>query len=424
MNIVYLCHYFSPEISAPSARLNDLCSIWVTRGHSVTVVTGFPNHPTGVLRREDRRKLWAEERMNGIRVLRNWLYATPNEGFLRKTLGHLSFMVTAVLFGLPRLGKTDVIIASSPTFFSVVSAWLMAVVKRVPFVFEVRDLWPAVFVDLGVLKNRHLISLLEAIEMFLYRRATLIVTVTDSFRQILIRRGIPNRKIITVTNGADIEFFRSSKRDSFRDDNGLRDKLIVMYLGAHGISHSLQTTIRCAELLRGHEDISFVLVGEGSDKKNLIELAQNLNLTNVLFTPSQPRERVPSLYSTADVCLVTLRDVPLFTTFIPSKMFEIMAAGRPIIAAVRGEAREILERSGSAVIVDPEDPQAMADAVLRVTSSPSERRKMGDRGRDFVVKHYGREALAGTYEQALAEIVSAKPTDIRRASRSDAHLIG
>ncbi len=404
MKIGYLCHYFAPEIGAPQARLYDLSSAWVRNRHEVTAITGFPNHPTGILRDEDRGKLWASEQINGIRVLRNWLYATPNEGFVKKTLGHLSFMVTAVLFGLPRLGKIDVLIVSSPTFFSVISAWLMSLVKRVPFVFEVRDLWPAVFVDLGVLKNPWLIKILEAMEMFLYHRAALVVTVTESFRDTLIKRGISGDKIVTVTNGADIEFFQSSGnqlRDEIRQECGLENKFTVMYLGAHGISHSLETIVRAADVLRDETSVCFLLVGEGAEKNKLVELKQQLNLPNLMMLPGQPKARVPGFYQAADVCLVMLRDVPLFTTFIPSKMFEIMAAARPIIAAVKGESEEILRRSGNAVLIEQEDPASLAAAVMQLQADLTRRDQMAQEGREFVIKNYSRESLAEKYMNAL-----------------------
>ena len=413
MKIGYLCHYFAPEIGAPQARLYDLSSAWVRNGHEVTVVTGFPNHPTGILRAEDRGKLWATEQINGIRVLRNWLYATPNEGIVKKTLGHLTFMVTAVLFGLPRLGKIDVLIASSPTFFPIISAWIISLIKRIPFVFEVRDLWPAVFVDLGVLKNPWLIKILEMVEMFLYRRAALVVTVTESFRDTLIKRGIPGDKIVTVTNGADIELFQpdgngNRPRTEIRQEYGLENKFTVMYLGAHGISHSLETVVRAADILRDETGICFLLVGEGAEKNKLVELKQQLNLTNLMMLPGQPKERVPGFYQAADVCLVMLRDVPLFTTFIPSKMFEIMAAARPIIGAVKGESEEILQRSGNAFMIEQENPASLAAAVRQLISDPDRCEQMAAQGRDFVIKNYSRESLAEKYMKALVSTLQKR----------------
>ena len=408
MHVVWVCHYFVPEIGAPSARLYDLSKEWIARGHSVTVITGFPNHPTGIIPTEYRGKLWQTEFIDGIRVLRCPLYVTPNEGFVKKSLGHLSFMVTAVLLGMPRLGQADVLIASSPTFFAVISAFVIGLLKRIPFIFEVRDLWPAVFVDLGIIKNRALIGALEAVEWFLYQRAAKVVTVTESFAETLIKRGLPKEKAVTITNGADMVFFQPAGKEEARrkkEESGLllpSSSFLILYLGAHGISHGLESVLRAADRLREFRDIEFVFVGEGAEKKKLIALKDELALENVTFLPGQPKAKVPEFYHAADVGLVPLRDVPLFAEFIPSKMFELMACGVPIVGAVRGEPARILERSGAALLVPPEDPAALAEAIVTLRDDPARRRRMGEAGRKFVEENYDRRSLAERYERALS----------------------
>jgi glycosyltransferase involved in cell wall biosynthesis len=408
MRIVYLCHYFVPEISAPSARLYEMSRAWVERGHEVTVITGFPNHPTGVIPREYRGKLWTTETLDGIRVLRNWLYATPNEGFVRKSFSHVTFMVTSVLFGLPRLGPADVIIASSPTFFAVFSAYAISRLRRIPFIFEVRDLWPAVFVDLGVIHNQAVIRLLENGEMFLYRKAAKVVTVTDAFTETLVARGLPPAKVVKITNGADLEFFRPAAPGADNPKKAEPGKFTVLYLGAHGISHGLDSILRAADRLRDQPAIEFLLVGEGAEKKNLLALKDELKLGNVRFVPGQAKAEVLEHYQTADVGLVPLRDVPLFSGFIPSKMFELMACGVPIIGSVRGEPANILEKSGAAVLVPPEDPAALAEAILALRRDPERRKQMSLAGRAFVEAHYDRRKLAAQYEAILTEVVKDK----------------
>lgn len=407
MNIVYLCHYFVPEPGAPSARLYDLSRAWSQSGHEVTVITGMPNHPTGELAPEYRRRMATRETLDGITVLRNWLYSTPNAGLVRKTLSHLSFMFSSVLLGLPRMGAADVIIVSSPTFFSAFSAWAISRARGIPFVFEVRDLWPAVFVDLGVLTNPILIRFLEFWEMFLYRRAALIVTVTESFRQELTLRGLSADKVITVTNGSDVDFFVPGPRENnIRDELGLQGKFTVSYVGAHGISQGLETVMRAADRLRDEKEIVFLLVGDGAEKRDLLSLRSELDLSNVIMCPVQSRARVRAFYTASDVCLVTLRDIPLFSTFIPSKMFEIMACGIPIIGAVLGEAREILDRSGASYLVTPEDDLALAEAIESLRAQPEARMQMGLSGRSFVSSHYDRRLQAKQYEEVLASLVS------------------
>ena len=423
MKIVYLCHYFVPEIGAPSARLYEMSRAWVERGHTVTVVTGFPNHPTGVIPPEYLGKLWATETLDGIRVLRNWLYATPNEGLVRKTFGHLTFMVTSVLFGLPRLGPAEVIIASSPTLLAVFSAYVISRIRRIPLIFEVRDLWPAVFVDLGVIRNRLVIRLLESVEMFLYGRAARVVTVTDSFTETLVKRGLPAERVVKISNGADLEFFRPPPKDGdgWRRAEGhyptilqspfVSQSFMVLYLGAHGISHGLGSILRAAERLRDRPDIAFVFVGEGAEKKDLLALKEQLGLSNAYFLPGQPKAQVLDFYRAADVGLVPLRDVPLFSGFVPSKMFELMACGVPILGAVRGEPARILQQSGAALLVPPEDPTALADAILALQADPERRQRMGEAGRAFVEANYDRRKLAEQYEAVLQDAVrvSASP---------------
>lgn len=407
MRIVYLCQYFVPEPGAPAARLRDMARSWVQRGHSVTVVTGMPNHPTGVVQAPFIGRLIARETMEGVTVLRNWLYATPNEGLVRKTLSHLSFMVSALVLGYARLGSADVIIASSPSFFAVISAWIMSRMRKIPFVFEVRDLWPAVFVDLGVLTNPFVIRALESVEMFLYQRAALVVTVTEGFRKRLLARGLPPEKVVTITNGAAIESFTPGPRDNaVRTELGLAGKFVVAYIGAHGISQGLELVLQAAQRLRDDREVVFLLVGEGARKRALLELREKLRLNNVIMLPAQAHQRVREYYCASDVCVVPLRQLALFGSFIPSKMFEIMACAVPVIGAVEGEAREILERSGGARLIAPEDDAALADAVRWFKLHPGESRLMGAAGRAFVTAHYDRQVLADRYAGALQTLLA------------------
>ena len=406
MRIAFLSHYFPPEVGAPSARVSELAAAWA-RHHTVTVLTGFPNHPTGLIPAEYRGRWFAEERRDGYRVLRSWLYATPNEGVARRTLNHVSFMVSGFLTGAVKLERPDVIVATSPTFFCVFAAWALGVRFRAPFVFEVRDLWPEIFVQLGVLKNRQLIRLLEAAELWLYRRAARVVTVTRGFAENIAARGIAAEKIVVIPNGADLERFRPGPRsETVRAALGAGDAdFLVLYIGAHGISHALERVLEVAEKLRARPGIRFALVGDGARKAVLVRLAEEKGLANVMFLPSQPRESVPDFYRSADLCLVPLRNVPLFSTFIPSKMFEIMGCGRPILGAVRGEAAEILRESGGAVVVNPEDTEAMSRSIERLAADPAARAEMGRQGRLYVGQHFDRAVLADRYRVCLEELV-------------------
>jgi glycosyltransferase involved in cell wall biosynthesis len=405
VRIAFLSHYFPPEIGAPAARVSELARVWA-ESQDVTVLTGFPNHPTGRIPPEYRGRVFAREQKDGYAVFRCWLYATPNEGFFKRTLGHLSFMVTSFLAGAFRLRRPDVLVATSPTFFSVFAAWALGTLYRAPFVFEVRDLWPGIFVELGILKNRTLIRILEGLELWLYRRAALVVTVTRGFDEDIVRRGIPAEKVVVIPNGADLERYSpGSARQSVREQMGAGPSdFLVLYIGAHGISHALERILEAVDRLRGSPRIRFAFVGEGARKADLVRIASERGCANVAFLPGQARDGVPDFYRAADLCLVPLRDVPLFSTFIPSKMFEIMACARPIVASVRGEASEILEASGGAVVVAPEAAQALADAVEALSRDPRKCAELGLKGRRYVEEHFDRRVLAGKYLTALERI--------------------
>lgn len=404
MRILLVTHYFPPEIGAPQARLSELARFWSEAGNDVTVLTGMPNHPTGLVPAEYRGKARLVERSDGYRVVRTWLYATPNEGFLKKTVGHLSFMVSSILLGGRQVGRAGVVVVSSPTFFSIFSAWVLARFKRARFVVEVRDLWPAIFVELGVLKNRTVIRVLEQIELAAYRAADAVVVVTNGFRDDIVRRGIPGSKVVTIRNGVDVDRFTPRAPDpAVRARLGASgDEALVLYIGAHGISHGL-TAVADAAAKLADRAVHFAFVGEGAAKQHLVDHVNALGLRNVTLLPGVPRQDVPDLLAAADICLVPLRDVPLFSTFIPSKMFEFFAAGKAVVGAVRGEPAEIL-RSAGAKVVEPEDAAALAEVIGALADAPEERAAMGRSARTFVEAHFDRRALARTYEQLLLSV--------------------
>lgn len=410
MNIAVFTHYFTPEVSAPSIRIHDMARQWIDLGHRVQIVTCFPNHPTGTLYPGYRGALYHHEVLDGIDVHRHWTYRTPNRGFVRKSLGHLSYLPSALLITSPRLERPDVVIGSSPTFLAAEAAARAARSHRVPFVMEVRDLWPAVFTELGVMSNRTVSHWLERVELGLYRRATRVVTVTESFRKNLLSRNVPSGKVVTIPNGADLDFWKPREPPlGFRQKTGMHGAFAVLYVGTHGISHGLGAILASAVRLRHHDDIRFLFVGEGADKRRLIDQATELGLGSVRFIDSVNKELVRDYYSLADVCLVPLKNIKLFEAFIPSKIFEIMAMGRPVVGAVRGEAAEILQRSGAAIVVAPEDSAGMSEALLQLHSDPHVCRAMGESGRRFVVEHYDRRKLANAYARVLEEAVHEAP---------------
>ena len=405
MTIAVYSHYFLPEIGAPSARIGDFGRQLTEAGHEVHVATCFPNHPTGVGYPGYTPTVYQQEVLNEINVHRSWTYITPNKGILKKTLGHASFWLSAGFSSTRKMPAVDCAIGTSPTFFAAMAARASARRNRVPFIMEVRDLWPAIFVDLGVIRNRTIIHVLEKWELNLYRSATRIVTVTDSFRQNLLARGIPAEKVVTITNGADTDYWQPTKAraELLRAKLGLNDSFVALYIGAHGISQGLIALLRAADRLKNNKRIQFIFVGEGADKAKLEAEAKRLGLANVRFCEPVEKAAVRDYYTMADVCLIPLRNIPLFDTFIPSKMFEIMSVGRPILASVRGEAAEILEQSGAAIVVPPEDDAAMATMLEEMSADPQRLRDMGLRGRSYVQAHYSRLELARRYIDVMSD---------------------
>jgi glycosyltransferase involved in cell wall biosynthesis len=430
VRVLIVTHYFPPETGAPQARLSGLAATWAADGDDVTVLTGMPSHPTGVLPPSYRRAVLRRERRDGYRVVRTWLYATPNEGVARKTLGHLSFMASSVLLGGRSSGPADVVVVSSPTFFSILSGWLLARLKRARLVVEIRDPWSAIFVELGVLTSRRVIRLLERLELAAYAAADQVVVVSEGFRADLLRRGVPSAKVHTITNGVDLDRFAPAPESS-RERRELRARLgagpadcLVLYAGTHGISQALTAVADAAARLdngcsaaAGKDDrtlgsaagraaafggraIRFAFVGEGADKKRLERRVAELGLGNVALLPGVASAELPALLAAADICLVPLRKVPLFATFIPSKMFEYLAAGKPVIGSVAGEAAQILAEAG-AVVVPPEDSGSLAAAIAALAADPQLRAEIGRAGRVFVERFHDRAALAREYRKIL-----------------------
>lgn len=419
MNIVFITHIFYPEMGAPAARVFETAKAWVDAGHKVTVVTCFPNHPTGVIPEQYKGLIFKEEEIDRIRVLRNFVYATPNEGFFARIIGHLSFMFSSVFLSLHKIKKPDVIIVTSPPYFSIFSAYFISLVKQVPFVLDVRDLWPEAVVKLGVLKNKAIISILEFFELFFYRKAAKVVVVTKSFKDTLISRGINGDKIEVITNGVDHKFFTlpsNEELEKLRDAYNLKNKFVVLYAGTHGMSHALEKIIDAANILRSNENITFMFVGEGAEKKKIIEHAKKLGINNVQFLSGQPKELMPKIYGLADVCLVSLKNIELFQKSVPSKIFEIMACNKPIVAGLKGETKDILLEAGCSLVVEPENPQEITKAILTLVNDKDFKNNLASNGRQFVLRYYTRKSLAQKYENVLNEVLKkqADSSNIRK----------
>lgn len=405
MRILLVCHYFAPEPGAPQTRLSTFAKLWALEGNDVTVLTAFPNHPTGVIHPgyEKRKRMVTEQ--DGYRIVRTWLYATPNEGVVRKTLSHISWMVSSVLLGLRKVGPADVVVVSSPTFFSMLSAWFIAKVKRAAFVVEIRDLWPAAIIDLGVLTNRTVIRILEWFELFMYRAADAVVPTSNGFKRSMTDRGIDGEKICVITNSVDLDRFTEVGNDRrvTRKQLGVAadDVMLVLYAGTIGSVYALPQIADVARELAG-ERMHFTFVGEGVAKPALVAAAAGLE--NVTILPAVPPDDVPALIDACDVGLIPYRDIKMLDVVIAAKMFEYMAARKPVVGSVAGETADILKASG-AIVVKPEDADAIADALRSLLHDASLRTTIGSAERSFVEKNYDIRVLASRYLDLLAGVV-------------------
>ena len=353
--------------------------------------------------------------MDGVRVIRVWTYITANEGFARRILDYFSFGVSALLAGL-FVPRVDVVVSTSPQFFTAVGACVLSSVRRKPFVFELRDLWPDSIAVVGAMRKGVVFRLLKKLEYFMYRRAALIVSVTQSFRRILAANGIPADKIVVVTNGVDGGFFfPGPAADVIRKKHDLDGKFVGAYVGTLGLAHGLQSLLSAAERLRHRRDLVFILVGTGAERQNLEKLARERDLGNVIFAGAVSKEEVKEYWRLCDVALVLLRDDPLFEHVIPSKMFEAMGTAKPIILGVRGESAEILADAGAGLLVCPGSVDALVEAIEKIARSPDVAKRMGRHGRRYVVERFNRDRLASDLLSELVKVSGKSSAWERRA---------
>lgn len=408
MHILFLTDNFPPEVNAPASRTFEHCREWVKAGHRVTVITCAPNFPKGKVYPGYRNRWRSHEVMEGVEVIRVWSYMTANEGFLRRSLDYASFMVSATL-AAPSVRDVDVIVATSPQFFTACAGRMVSMLLRKPFVFELRDLWPESIRAVGAVKDGPLIQALERVEEHLYAKADAIVSVTHAFRRKLIERGVDGEKIHVVTNGADLGRYSGRPRDAaLADQLGLTGKFVVGYVGTHGMAHSLGTLLEARGLLGHREDIAFLFLGEGAQKAALIARARDMGLEDVLFLDSVPKEDVPRYWSLLDVSIIHLRRTDLFTTVIPSKLFECMAMGIPVLHGVAGESAEIVRREGCGEVFEPENAQDLADRIVALADEPGRRAALARNGPPAATR-YDRATLAATMLEVLEEVAGQRP---------------
>lgn len=377
------------------------------QGHHVTIVTEVPNHPSGIIPPGYKGKIFERRQENGVDVLRLWVWASPEKNFKSRMRFYLSYAGMAGLAGSLLPGRYDLVYATSPPLFVGAAGLLAAAVRRIPFVFEVRDLWPDSAVALGELNSSRAIAAAEKLEALLYSRATRVVAVTRGIESQLVERGLPSSKVKFIPNGANTDLFTFSEagRREVRHTLGIDDKFIVMYAGIHGIAQGLETVLEAADRMRDQPDIAFVFIGEGPKKADLLVMKEELRLGNVTMLPEVAARSMPAYLSAADCTIVPLRNEPLFRGALPSKMFEAWACSRPVILSVAGEAAGVLQAAGGGLAIDPEDAVQMADAILHLADNRAAADEMGRRARAFVVDYYSRQEQARTLEATLDSMV-------------------
>lgn len=411
MHLLVVHQYFLGEGQGGGSRFNAMTRRWAEQGHRVTVVAGMVNYQTGRKEEAYRRRWIVDETAGpGVRVRRTHVSPAYNRSFLGRLWGYLSFMISAVHGGVTA-EQPDVVVATSPPLFAGVAGRLIAARWGVPFVFEVRDLWPESAIDTGVLNRPTLIRLAYRLERWLYHVADRVTVLTPAFRTALVeRKGVPADRIGFVPNGADIDVFEPGpKQNRVRREYGLGDKFVVAYLGAHGVANHLEQILDAAELLRDR-NVAFLFVGDGMRRPALEAMARERGLSNVTFVGNVPKAQAAEFCNAADACAAVLKRVETFKTVYPNKVFDYMACARPTILAIDGVARELVEDAGAGVYVEPENPAAFAAAVQRLRSDPAEAERMGRRGREYVVRHFARDALADKYIDELEPLVrDARP---------------
>ncbi|GER85237.1 MAG: glycosyltransferase family 4 protein [Thermogemmatispora sp.] len=403
--ILFLTLYYPPEKGAAASRISQYAEHLVQRGHQVTVLTTVPNYPTGVVPPEYRGRLLQEETRAGVRVVRVWSYTSPNRGFLRRILAHLSFGCLAPILGARAVGHPDLLVVESHPLFNAIAGRLLARWKGSPYVFTVSDLWPESAVQLGVLRNRLLIRLAEWLEWSSYERASLVWVLTEGIRDQLLRRGLAAEKIFFLTNGVDTSKFFPRPQAEARQLLGWEERFTVLYAGTLGISHGLTTVLDAAEQLRSYPAIRIRLVGDGGAKPELLAEARRRGLENVIFMDPFPHEQVPLLLAAADACLIMMRKLPLFEGALPCKMYEALACGRPILLAVDGEARRLAEEAGAAIFVEPENPTALAQAIVKLYEQPALAQALSARGRALAEERFDYDQLSACLDAQIAALL-------------------
>jgi colanic acid biosynthesis glycosyl transferase WcaI len=407
MRILLLSTYFRPDIASTGVLMTYLAEDLAGLGHNVTVVTTFPHYDTGKIWEAYRGKLLHRDKHGLINVYRLHVYIPKCKDKLYERLfNYATFNALSALVGT-LIGKHDVVLAPSPPLTNGLSADLISRVHRIPFIYNVQDIYPDVAIRMGVMTNPRVIAFFRRMEQYVYRRAAALAVISEGFRRNLLAKGVPPHKVKVIPNFIDTEFVHPlSRHNGFSSEYALDDRFVILFAGNIGFSQGLETVLEAAAKLTNQKNILFLIVGNGAAKSHLVNYAQELGLENVLFLPFQPYEVLPNMYASSDICLVPLRKG--FTAeSVPCKVFTITAAARPLIASVDrdSDTYHFVRDAQCGLWVEPEDSDALAEAILTLYADKELREYLGRNGRQHVEAHYTRQAIARQYHELLTAVV-------------------
>lgn len=396
---------YAPEEVSAAVLITELASDLAKQGHQVTVITGAPNYPSGTVFPGYRNPVYQTEWLDGVRVIRTWSYITPQKSFWRRILHYGTYSASA-FYGSLLAGRPDILVSFSPPLPLGLSAWLLSRLWRVPWVLQIEDLFPEAAVETGILRNRPAIAFFRAMALFLYNHASHISVIAESFRQNLLRKGVPAERITLIPVWADPDLVRPLNRENrFRREHDLVGKFVIMYAGNLGFTSCMEDVLEAAELLKEDAKIRFVIIGEGVKRAELEGWARNKKLENILFLPYQPRGIFPEMMAAADLSLVTLNSSSSLSS-LPSKTFNIMASARPIlaIAPAESEIAQIVEEAECGLAIPPEHAELLAQAIRKLRYQDQRMAEIGQNGRKLLETRYARASCVRMYECMLLKL--------------------
>lgn len=409
MKILFLTQYFPPEVGAAASRSYDYLQELRKGGHEIVVISETPHYPSAQVDEKYKGSFFFKETYHSLPVIRSFVFVSGRKNFYQRAMLYLSFMISSV-FSARFAGKVDVVVATSPPPTVGLAGWMISRLKRSKFVVDIRDLWPESALALGEMKPGLLANILKKIELFLYRKADRITIAVPGFRKYIMNLGISKEKIEDLPNGANLDMFSGKQQyaTEIRKRHGWDGKFVVLFSGNLGLAQGLNYILATANQMRAHHNILFVFIGDGVEKQGVQKKAREMDLKNVLFLEKQSREKMPQFISAADVCLVPLIKHRLFLNALPSKMFEYMACEKPILVAIDGEAKMLIQKSEAGIFVEPENVPKMKEAILELYHNREMMLTMGFKGRKYVEQYYCRKKLAKKFENILRRCIYEK----------------